>query len=99
MRDEQVGHAELLLEFGEEVDDLALRRHVQGAHGLVANDELGPNKDREPLSLPARDGQPARHSASLRGRSPWSRSMDVPDRRHQHQRRIERWAVAASSIK
>ena len=39
--DEQVGQAELLLEVVEQVQHLALDRHVERRHGLVADDESG----------------------------------------------------------
>ena len=39
--DEQVGQAESLLEALEQVDDLGLDRDVEGADGLVGDDEVG----------------------------------------------------------
>ena len=43
--DEQVGDPELLLEIAQEVEDLGLDRDVERRHGLVADDELGPQGD------------------------------------------------------
>jgi len=37
---EQVGQAELFLEILEQVDDLGLDRDIEGAHGLIADDEF-----------------------------------------------------------
>jgi hypothetical protein len=39
--DEQVGQVELAAQVEEQVEDLALDRHVERRHGLVADDELG----------------------------------------------------------
>ena len=39
--DEEVGEAEAILQVGEEVDDLGLDGDVEGADGLVADDEVG----------------------------------------------------------
>ena len=44
--DEQVGQAELLLEVVEQVQDLALDRHVERRDRLVADDELGVQGER-----------------------------------------------------
>src|SRR5699024_8477207 len=53
--DEQVGHAQVLLEFFQQLQDLRLDRHVQGRDGLVADDELGAYGqgagDADPLAL------------------------------------------------
>ena len=57
--DEQVGQAELLLEVVEQVQDLALDRHVERRDGLVADDELGVEGERpgdaDALALAARE--------------------------------------------
>ena len=39
MRDEDIGEVVLLLQLVEEVEHLRLHRHVEGGHGLVADDE------------------------------------------------------------
>ena len=39
VRDEQIGKPEPLLQILQQVDDLALDRHVERRHGLVADDE------------------------------------------------------------
>ena len=44
--DEQVGQAELLLEVVEQVQHLALDRHVEGGDRLVADDELRVERER-----------------------------------------------------
>ena len=41
VRDHEVGQAELVLEVLEQVDDLCLDGHVQGAHRLVRDDQVG----------------------------------------------------------
>jgi hypothetical protein len=55
--DEQVGQLELVLEALQEVDDLGLDRHVQGADRLVGHDQLGVDRDGpgdpDPLALAA----------------------------------------------
>ena len=55
--DEQVGDAPLLLQVVQQVQDLALDRHVQGRDGLVADDEVGRQGqgpgDADALALPA----------------------------------------------
>ena len=57
MGDEHVREAVLLLQVLEEVDDLRLDRDVEGADGLVADDELRPQRERprdaDALALPA----------------------------------------------
>ena len=45
VRDEDVGDAELVLDVLEQVDDLRLDRHVERGDRLVADDELGPQRD------------------------------------------------------
>jgi hypothetical protein len=58
--DDEVAHAAFLLELEEEVEDLSLDRDVQGGHGLVADDELGLQRqgpgDADALQLAAREG-------------------------------------------
>ena len=44
--DEDVGEAELVLQVLEQVDDLRLDRHVEGGDRLVADDELGLERER-----------------------------------------------------
>src|SRR5450756_2204095 len=57
MRDEEVGEPELVLQPLEEVDDLRLDRHVEGADRLVGDDEVGVHRkrprDADALPLPA----------------------------------------------
>ena len=43
---EQVGDAEVLLEVAQQVQDLGLDRDVERRDGLVADDELRPQRDR-----------------------------------------------------
>ena len=56
--DEQVGHAEIALQVGQQVDDLRLYRNIERGNGFVAYDQLGPKRQRarnhQPLPLPAR---------------------------------------------
>ena len=55
--DEQVGEAVVLLEVVEEVEHLRLDRHVEGRHRLIADDELGADRqsagDADALALAA----------------------------------------------
>ena len=57
MRDEQVGKSQLLLQFLKGVDDLRLDGNIQGGDRLVADDELGVDRqgarDADALALPA----------------------------------------------
>ena len=57
--DEQVGQAELALQVVEQVQDLALDRHVERRDGLVADDEVGVDRERpgdaDALALAARE--------------------------------------------
>src|SRR5665647_2994970 len=57
--DDQVGEVELVLEVFEQVDHLGADGHVEGAHRLVADDELGVERqgagDADTLALPARE--------------------------------------------
>ena len=46
MRDEKVGQVEFLLQVLEQVDDLRLNRNVECRDRLVANDELGVQRER-----------------------------------------------------
>ena len=66
--DEQVGQVELAPEVEEQVQDLALDRHVEGRHRLVADDEVRVERERpgdaDPLALAA-----ARTRAGSGGRS------------------------------
>ena len=56
--DEEVGEAELRLQVLEQVDDLALDRHVEGGDGLVADKNLRLHGERagdaDALALTAR---------------------------------------------
>ena len=55
--DEQVREAELALELLQQIDDLCLDRDVERGHGLVADDQLGVQRERpgeaDPLPLTA----------------------------------------------
>ncbi len=57
--DHEVRHSELALQFGEQVQDLRLRRHVERGDRFVEHEELGPDAegpgDRRALQLAARD--------------------------------------------
>ncbi len=57
MGDEQIGQPELVLQVLEQVDDLALDRHVERGDGLVADDQLRIDaeraRDADALALPA----------------------------------------------
>jgi hypothetical protein len=59
MSDEQVRQPELLLQILEQVDHLPLDRHVERRHGLVADDDLGVDRQRprnsHALTLPTRE--------------------------------------------
>ncbi len=59
MRDEEVGQVELVLEPLHQVDDLRLHRHVERRHRLVADDDLGVERetagDADALTLTARE--------------------------------------------
>ena len=59
MGDEEVGEASLLLELLQKVDDLSLDGHVQSRHGLVADHQLGVDRqsagDADSLALTARE--------------------------------------------
>ena len=46
VRDEDVREAELPLQILEQVDDLRLDGDVEGGHGLVADDQLGMQRER-----------------------------------------------------
>ena len=55
--DEQIGHAEVALQIGQQVDHLRLHRDVERGDGLVAHDQLGSQRqgagDHEALALAA----------------------------------------------
>ena len=57
VRDEQVREVELALQVFEQVEHLGADRDVEGAHGLVKDDELGIERERtgdaDALALPA----------------------------------------------
>lgn len=59
MRDEEVGHAQLLLQIGEQIDHLGLGGDVEGADRFVADEELGLQRKRacdgDALALPTRE--------------------------------------------
>jgi hypothetical protein len=56
--DKQVGQAKLALQIDEQIEDLRLHGDVEGRDGLVANNQLGPHRERpgdaDALPLPAR---------------------------------------------
>ena len=58
VRDEEVGHAELLLQIEQQVDDLRADGHVQRRHRFVGDHHLGVERqragNRDALALPAR---------------------------------------------
>ncbi len=70
--DEQVRQAELLLEVLEEVENLRLHAHVERRDGLVADDEVGVDRERagdaDALALAA--GEFVRVAVVLVGSSP-----------------------------
>jgi hypothetical protein len=55
--DEQVGNAEFILQFLEQIQDLRLHRHIERRGRFVANDQFGIDSqracDRDPLTLSA----------------------------------------------
>ena len=57
MGNKQVCYVQLLLQVLKHIDDLGLNGHVKGRHGLVADDELGTNRQSagyaDSLPLPA----------------------------------------------
>jgi len=57
--DEQVRQAELALQRDHQVQDLALDEDVEGADGLIHDDQLGAKRqgagDRDPLALATRE--------------------------------------------
>ena len=57
VRDEHIREAELVLQSRQERENLAPDRHIQGGHGLVADDDLGIQGDGpgnpDPLPLAA----------------------------------------------
>ena len=59
VRDEQVGELPLALQVLQQVDDLRLDRDVERRHRLVADDQLGPERQRagdaDALALAARE--------------------------------------------
>jgi hypothetical protein len=59
VRDEEVGEAELALQIAHQVQDLRLHRDVERRGRLVADEELGLERerarDRDALALPARE--------------------------------------------
>ena len=59
VRNEEVGEPELVLEVGEQVEDLRLHRDVERGNRLVGNDQRRIQhqraRDRNPLPLPARE--------------------------------------------
>ena len=70
--DEDVGEAEFALQVGQQVDDLRLDGHVERGHRLVADDELGPERERpghaDALPLPA--GELGREPVEVLGVEP-----------------------------
>ena len=59
MGDEEVGEPEPLLEFGQQIDDLGLRRDIEGADRLIADDQTWTqgqgSRDGNPLALATRE--------------------------------------------
>ena len=59
VRDEEIGHAELALQVGQQVQHLRLHRDVERRHRLVGHDERGLEhqraRDRDALPLAARE--------------------------------------------
>ena len=57
--DEQVGESQAFFEVEQEIDDLRLNRDIEGAGGLIRNDEIGLDtqgaSDEESLTLSARE--------------------------------------------
>ena len=57
MSDEQIRQVKLFLQLAEEVQDLRLNGHIERRHGLVANNQLGIDRqgarDSDALPLPA----------------------------------------------
>ena len=55
--DEEVGHAEAVLQFLQQVEHLCLHRHVERAHRFVGHDQLRPRdegaRDGDALALAA----------------------------------------------
>ena len=67
--DQDHGQAEVALEFGEQVEDLPLHRHVQRRNRFIGDDQFGFEReggsDPDPLALATREfvGQPLRKPA------------------------------------
>src|SRR6185312_6438135 len=57
VRDEDVSEVELLLQVGQQVDDLRLDRHIERRYRFIADHELGSQRERprdaDPLALTA----------------------------------------------
>ena len=72
VRDEQIGEAELVLQVLQQVDHLRLDRHVERRDRLVADDQLGLERQRagdaDALALAA--GEFVRVAAHVVGRRP-----------------------------
>ena len=97
--DEDVGEAELLLQVGEQVEDLGLDRDVQGRDRLVADDQLrlerqGPGHA-DPLPLPA--GELSREPVVVLGLSPTS-SITSWTRRLRSSPRATPWMANGSPM-
>ncbi len=64
VRDEEVGEVEVVLQVGEQVDDLRLDRDVERRDGLVADDQLW--MQRQARATPMRWRWPPENSAGKR---------------------------------
>ena len=69
VRDHHVGQAQLVLQVLEQVDDLRLDRHVEGAHRFVGHDQLGPQGQGpgDPDALPLAAGELVRVAVVVLG--------------------------------
>ena len=74
--DEQIRQPEFVLQVFEQVEDLGLDAHVQGADRLVAHDELGSHRERpsDADALPLAAAELVRIAFRSSGRSPTSSS-------------------------
>ncbi len=70
--DEQVRQVELRLQILEQVDDLGLDRHVERRHRFVADDQLGPQRERagDPDALALAAGELVRITVVVLGIEP-----------------------------
>jgi hypothetical protein len=70
--DEQIGDVEVVLEVHEQVDDLRQDRDVQGRYRLVADDQLGSERQRPGYAdaLPLASGERGREPVVVLGVEP-----------------------------